>query len=174
MIGLIRRTFHHLDAKSFRLLYTALVRPHLDYADCIWSPHLKTDIDQLEKAQRRATKLVPEFKDMSYQQRLEALNLPSLHYRRRRMDMIQTFRILKGIDNLRAKDFFTISDKPTRGHNLKLVKQASRTNLRKFSFSNRVFEDWNQLPQEVVDCETVMTFKAALDNAWRSLRFGID
>ena len=40
MIGLTRRTFHYMDQEVFRLLFTSLMRPHLDYADCIWSPHL--------------------------------------------------------------------------------------------------------------------------------------
>ena len=44
MIGLTRRTFHYMDQEVFRLLFTSLMRPHMDYADCIWSPHLKVDI----------------------------------------------------------------------------------------------------------------------------------
>ena len=95
MIGLTRRTFHYVD-----------------YTDCIWGPHLKVDIAQLENAQRRATRLVPDLRDRSYDDRLRALNLPSLLYRRRRMDMIQTFRSMKGIADLGASDFFTIQEKP--------------------------------------------------------------
>ena len=56
MIGLTRRTFHYMVEEVFRLLYTSLMRPHMDYADCIWSPHLKVDIAQLENAQRRVTR----------------------------------------------------------------------------------------------------------------------
>ena len=47
--------FHYKDKEVFRLLYTSLMKPHMDYADCIWSPHLKVDIAQLENAERRAT-----------------------------------------------------------------------------------------------------------------------
>ena len=72
----------------------------MDYADCIWSPHLKVDIAQLENAQRRATRLVPDLRNKCYEDRLRALNLPSLLCRRRRTDMIQTFRIMTGIDDL--------------------------------------------------------------------------
>ena len=55
------------------------------------------DIQTLEKVQRRATKLVPELRDLDYTNRLVALNLPSLLYRRRRMDMITVFRIVHGL-----------------------------------------------------------------------------
>ena len=67
MIGLTRRTFHYMDQEVFRLLFTSLMRPHMDYADCIWSPHLKVDIAQLENAQRRATRLVPDLRDRCYE-----------------------------------------------------------------------------------------------------------
>ena len=42
----------------------------MDYADCIWSPHLKVDIAQLEKAQRRTTRLVPDLRDRCYEYRV--------------------------------------------------------------------------------------------------------
>ena len=73
MIGLTRRTFHYMDQEVFRLLFTSLMRPHMDYADCIWSPHLKVDIAQLENEQRRATRLVPDLRDRCYEDRLRAL-----------------------------------------------------------------------------------------------------
>ena len=57
--GLIRRTFVYLDETMFKLLFKALVRPHLEYASSVWNPHLVKDIDIIENVQRRATKLIP-------------------------------------------------------------------------------------------------------------------
>ena len=73
----------------FRTLHVSLVRPHLEYASQIWNPR---DTRALEKVQRRATRLVPELKYLSYGDRLSALNLPSLLYRRR-IDMITVFKL---------------------------------------------------------------------------------
>ena len=62
-------------------LYLALVRAHLEYGNVIWSPSPKGDIAQLENIHRRATKLIPEITDMTYQEKMAFLGLPSLAYR---------------------------------------------------------------------------------------------
>ena len=40
-MGLIRWIMEYMDEENFRLVYTALVRPHLEYANAVWSPYLK-------------------------------------------------------------------------------------------------------------------------------------
>ena len=174
LIALVRKTFKYMDCHLFRLIYTAIIRPHLDYADFIWSPHFQTDITQLENVQRRATRLVPELLVLTYEEHLQKLNLPSLVYRRRRMDMIQTFRILKGVDNMNPTDFFELSERQSRGHSIKLVKKKNHLNIRKYTFSNRIFDQWNALPNAVVDSPDVTSFKVALDAAWAITRFSVN
>ena len=39
ILGLIKRSFTYIDEDMFRCMYTALIKPHLEYATCIWSPH---------------------------------------------------------------------------------------------------------------------------------------
>ena len=171
VVGIIRRSFSCLDKVMFRTLYVSLVRPHLEYASQIWSPHLIGDIQALEKVQRRATKLVPELKYLDYGDRLSALNLPSLLYRRRRMDMITVFRIIHGLEGLPFETLFTFHNTVTRGNGYKLFKKFSHLNLRKFSFSERVIEDWNHLPTFLIESPDVLTFKTKLDIFWNSNRF---
>ena len=62
IIGIIKRNFIHMDAKTFTLLYKTLVRPHVEYANTVWSPYKKGDITEIEKVQKRATKLVINLK----------------------------------------------------------------------------------------------------------------
>jgi hypothetical protein len=71
IVGLIRRSFRYLDFKTFCLLFKALVRPHLEYAGCIWNPYLKKDIETIENVQRRATKMLPYLKELQYDERLK-------------------------------------------------------------------------------------------------------
>ncbi|XP_060068338.1 uncharacterized protein LOC132548490 [Ylistrum balloti] len=100
--GLLRRTFQFMNSKTFLPLNKSLVRSQLDYASSVWSPVKVKDIDELESVQRRATKSLPGMQDMSYQDRLQKLNLPTLTYRRLRGDMIELYKITNGIYD---KDF---------------------------------------------------------------------
>ena len=71
IMELIRRMYMFLDETSFRYLLQALVRPHLEYAEAVWSPFTKKDIDTIEKVQKRASKLIPFLRNMDYTNRLK-------------------------------------------------------------------------------------------------------
>lgn len=172
VLGCIRNTFDFLDKDMFLTLFKSLVRPTLEYATCVWSPYLKQDIRKIEKVQKRATKLVAECKDMTYEQRLRTLGIPTLEYRRERNDMLQVYKIMHGIDNVRRDQLFEMSVTSTRGHPFKLFKKQCRLNLRKYSFAHRVVDSWNELPDGVVCAETINAFKSALNQAcWSRCKF---
>ena len=119
-VGLIRRSFSHLNIKSFKLLYKSLVRPILEYCSVIWNPLYITDDKEIEKVQKRATKLVPHLRNLDYTERLQALNLTTLAYRRRRTDILQVFRIINKIDNIPVENFFEFNESASRGHLYKI------------------------------------------------------
>ena len=77
-----------------------MIMPHLEYASCIWFPKLKRDYDAIERIQRRATKLVPELRTLTYTERLTQPKLPTLVYRRRRADMLQTYKLMHNFNQL--------------------------------------------------------------------------
>ena len=110
LAGLVRRSFTFLDKFTFLKLYKSIVRPHLEYANVIWHPGLKRQQVVIEKVQRRATKSIAELKDLSYSERLVSLDLPSIKYRQIRADLIQTYKILHGIDNINKDNLFTLSN----------------------------------------------------------------
>jgi len=72
------------------MLYKAMVRPHVEYANSIWFRYKNGDIEAIEKVQKRATKLVISLKKLPYTERLLQLNLHTLKYRRLRGDMISS------------------------------------------------------------------------------------
>src|SRR5271163_3188495 len=86
-------------------LYKSLVRPHLDYCIQAWRPHYVKDIELIERVQRRATRMVAGCKELTYEKRLEVLNLTTLETRRKRADMIEVFKIVSGREGLQERDF---------------------------------------------------------------------
>ena len=79
MLGLISRYFDHKAPEVMKKLYTAFVRPHLEYAIQFWSPNCIKDQNLLERVQRRATKLIPTLRNLSYEERLKQLDMFTLH-----------------------------------------------------------------------------------------------
>jgi len=66
VLGVIKRDFIHMDKSTFVLLYKATVRPHLEYANYVRCPFKKGDIENIEKVQKRATKLIISLKKLPY------------------------------------------------------------------------------------------------------------
>ena len=175
ILGCLKHTFKNMTQEIFLLLYKAMIRPHLEYASCVWSPHLKRDQDAIERVQRRATKLVPGIRNLSYTERLKFLQLPTLKHRRERADLIETFRIIKQqheintdcrCQNCPNKHMLQLSDSTnTRGHSYKL-KVHHATGARGHFFSTRVITDWNKLSESTVSSTTVEQFKQHLQKDW--------
>ena len=144
-------------------LYKALVRPNIEYCVQAWRPYYQKDVDNLEKIQRRATRMMEELRGMEYEERLRQTRLVTLEARRTRADITEVFKIMKGLEGLNREDFFEMEvDKRTRGHTLKILKRGARLDCRKYSFSQRVVNNWNALPAEAVSCTTVNSFKGKI------------
>ncbi|XP_060069821.1 uncharacterized protein LOC132549871 [Ylistrum balloti] len=144
---------------------TALVCPYIEYASSVWSPHKKKDMAALENVQRRATRMLPQMKNIEYEQRLNLLKLPTLKFRRMRGDMIEVFKILKGIyDPTVTTQLLELNNtSTTRGNSLKLAKKQCTKDIKKYSFSYRIVDTWNSLPEQVITAATINQFKNRLD-----------
>ena len=165
MSYLISRTITHKCADIMIPLFKALVRPTLEYANVVWFPSKRKDINTLEDVQRRFTKHIVGMNELSYEDRLKKLNLPSLEYRRIRGDMIETFKITHNIYDTRvSSNLLKLNKSSTRSHGFKLEK--ARVNTRQYQnfFSNRVVNLWNNLPSEIVNADNINAFKNKLDS----------
>ena len=78
MLANIRVAFHYMDKDMMKNILTSMIRPRLEYAAVVWSPHAKKNIRKLERIQRVATKMVPELSELTYEDRLKEMGLPTL------------------------------------------------------------------------------------------------
>jgi len=139
----------------------------LEYANSVWNPHRQGQIKNLEKVQMRATKLVMSVKHLSYKERLVRLKLPTLKFRPIRGDMIEVYKILTDkYDSNVNIHLERQKDSITRGHSLKLIHPRCHYDLRKYSFTVRIVNLWNSLPENAISANTVNTFKNRLDKFW--------
>ena len=177
MAGHIYRSVTHKSIQTVVPLYKALVRPHLTYCSLVWSPYLKKDILNIETVQRRVTKTIPSIYVLTHEERLKRTGMISLDNRRLRADLLEVFKILKGFVKVNPATHFSMSDRRSRGHTLKLEKPRARLDLRKHFFSNRVIDAWNALPGHMVEATTTNIFKAALQRllhgAFKSWKDGL-
>ena len=177
MAGLIRRSFTFLDKTMFKQLFTSMVRPHLEYAAPVWNPHKQTYIDDIEDVQRRASKKIPGLSNLKYPERLKALKLPTLQYRRYRGDMIEMWKLTHNkYDKDVIDDLLELQVSRSRGHQFNVAKKGTKKHLncRLFSFKLRVREQWNNLPKPIVSAGTINTFKNKLDKLWEGSKVYYD
>ena len=170
IFGLIRRSFSFLDCKLFKKLYITFVRPHLEYAQVVWAPHLIKHVNIIENVQKRATKRVDGLSGFDYTTRLKKLDLPTLLYRRARGDMIELYKHFHHYDKSITPHTFQIRNRVSRKHNFQLVENRPSDGVRgpqSNSFYYRAVKTWNNLSKEIVNAKDINSFKNNLDEAWK-------
>ena len=96
----------------------------------------------LERVQRRATKMIPKLRNISYEMRLKECSLTTLETRRLRGDQIEVFKILNGYETIDRNMFFSVKEeRRTRGHGVTLSKMQCRLDIKKNSFSQRTLNE---------------------------------
>ena len=136
-------------------------------SSAILVPHLRRDIDKMEKIQRRATKMIPEIRKHSYHQRIPDLDFISLVQRRLRGQLIEVFKYLNRLTTASARWLFDYDlNDGTRNNGAKFIVKHFNTSVAQHLYPIKITTTWNALPNEVVTSRTVNSFKISLDKHW--------
>jgi hypothetical protein len=150
----------------------------------VWNSLTSKDIKKLEKVQKRATKLVPQLRNLRYEERLLNLGLTTLADRRVRGDLIQMYKIRTGrnvielispstssnVESLQLGDGPASSVRNRRRSNIRVVKEfVKNCSVREKFYSNRVVDPWNGLSNEIVESNSVNHFKKQYDRKKKEL-----
>ena len=168
-LGLLKKAFVSRDKFLWKKLYVAYVRPHLEYAVAAWNPHCKKDIKLLEKVQRRATKIAPELRHLSYLERCTILDLSTLSKRRVRGDLIQQFKLIHRLDKVNWYMKPIVREQRANRSRLGinrglLTREIVKNCKERFNFfNNRIPKFWNLLSDQLINSISINSFKAGLD-----------
>ena len=162
----LERNFHFRDRHIFRKLYTQYVRPHVEFAAPAWSPWNEADIKVIESVQIKAVKMISGLEaGLSYEEKCKEIGLDTLEVRRQKQDMIQTYKILHGIDKVEWQEHYLKAQDRTQrvtrttADPMNLVVPPARLDIRKNSYFVRAPRMWNLLPSEAKNAHTMAVFK---------------
>ena len=141
-LNFVRRTLYQCDPLVKTSAYIALVRPILEYASAVWDPHQQYLINNIEMVQRRAARWVKQ----DYRQTSSV----SISF------YIKTH--LHDINIPRHYLFHCLSYSTRMSHRHRLIPPATSTNYYQKSFFPRTIFDWNNLPNEVIECSSFDEF----------------
>jgi ribonuclease P/MRP protein subunit RPP40 len=158
----IKRNFSYIDKRVFCVLYNQRVRPHLDYGMAACPPNSSADSKLLEAMQSKATAMVYGLRHKNAEERRKELGLMTLEQRRERGDLIEVFKILKGLTRIDPTKFWEVRE---ARNGVRLVKELATNGKRQRHsfFSYRIIQKWNLLPVELKTAPSLACFKARLD-----------
>jgi len=102
--------------------------------------------------------MITGYSKLNYEERLASPGLTfltTLETRRLGGDLIEAFKIWKGYDNIGSEIYFSKNASNLRGHFMKVTKKSFKLDVRKFSFSNRVINEWNGLSEEIIQSKSL-------------------
>ena len=163
-IGVLYKGFTSRNIVVLKRAYIAYVRPILEYASSVWSPHLLKHIDAIERVQKHFTKRIPSLAHLSYSERLAIIDLEPLELRRLKADLILYFKCFHNLVALSHEEYFLVSQhfSQTRTGGNRLIIPLCRTNCFQNDFFNRRITCWNSLPSNVIDATSIVRFKQLL------------
>lgn len=168
VLSQVTRNFHFRDRHVFVQLYKQYVRPHLEFSTVAWSPWLIGDIERIENVQRKMVRQISGLKGTTYEEKCKEIGLEKLEDRRKRADLLQTFKIIHGYTEVKPELLFELRESTTCTRQaddaLHIYPDRARLDLRQKWFTLRVTEDWNNIPPNIKMNRNLNQFKSYLSS----------
>jgi len=165
-IGILFKGFASREVQLLKQAYTTYIRPVLEYASSVWSPHLLKHINSLERVQKYFTKQIPSLRQFSYPERLALIGLEPLEVRRLKFDLILYYKSFHNLVALPHNLYFNFQSNvsQTRTGGNRLIPVLCNTNRFANDFFNRSVNCYNNLPLHVINNNSLIVFKNFLSN----------
>ena len=141
------------------------MRPQLEYASTVWSPHTATDITKLEAVQRRSARWATRDyqRNSSVTQMIKDINWRTLEQRRIDSQLTLMYKITYDLVTIPAADYLIPNTRQSRHNHLRAYRQIpTLKDYYKYTFFPRTIVHWNALPFYIPVLPTVAQFSHAV------------
>ena len=157
VLGILKRTAGGKNKDIFSSLYKTLVRPILEYACPVWSPHRAKEIHEMEWVQKRASPIALDQRrqEMAYEEeRCKILKWNSFVRMREFLSLVECYEIVFNLNGLNFGDYFELSrnTKTRSNHPYKIQTKLAKLNCYKYYFFVKIIKSSNDLPSTVIYC----------------------
>lgn len=155
-LGFLKRNLKVKDSALKEKAYTTMVRPTLEYCSTVWDPHTKQQAASLEMVQRRAARWVTGryHNTSSVTDMLQGLGWRDLAQRRTDSRLTMMFKITRGLVDIPIGHYITL-----HRNGVHIIPIHARTQYYQYSYFPRTVSDWNQLPRDTLEAESLAIFK---------------
>ena len=153
--------------KTKEQCFNSLVKPILEYGCCVWDPHHRTQIDNLEKVHKNAARFVTN--NYSYTHGSTLHNMKNLGWipleeQRARIKVTMFFKAINSQIDITINDLNRSNRKTRHSDNQTFILPTSKNDSHMHSFFPSTVRLWNKLPSGTKSSENVDTFKHKLQN----------
>jgi hypothetical protein len=162
-LNFVNRNLRLASTDTKLTAFTSLIRPKLEYAASVWDPHHKNHVHSLERVQNRAIRSALSNWDRgsSITNMRSQLKLNTLEHRRNVSRLTLFYKCMNS--HVSIKIPFSANTRPSRKNNRNFKVPFAKKDCLKYSFFIRAVTEWNQLPQNIVNSETINRFKSAVN-----------
>ena len=168
ILGMMKRNLWNCPKRIKEIAYTSIVRPKLEYASAVWDPHLKKDIASLDRVQRKVSRFCSNnyHPTASVTAMLNELGWSSLEARRTLTRITLLHKMSRHLIDIDVDLYLQPhTERRTRGsHNYKYRLDKATKNVYFYSFFPRTIRQWNSLPSDIVDENSLDIFKSKQSN----------